>query len=215
MVTGVPKPAIYWSLEQEDGLIMPGMRNGNMYMAQDGSLKIENPTLQNSGHYTCTALNAVGSTLARSHVVIFDPKDFDGERIGEGTSTVNERIYEEQSKDPANKFEEARLSLIEKTITNLEAVPLGSTSVKVSWRLGSGSKYVEGFFLHYRRRRTDRYENFETVTLMSFSADNHVVKGLEENVEYELFVQPYFESILGLPSQLLLVRTHQVNKIHD
>ena len=80
----------------------------------------------------------------------------------------------------------------------------------MSWRLGSGFKNVEGFFLHYRRRRTDRYENFETVTLTSFAADAHVVTGLDENVDYEVFVQPYFGSIVGLPSQLLLVRTHQV-----
>ena len=211
MVTGVPKPAIYWSLERLDGLIMPGMRNGNMYMAQDGSLKIENPTLENSGHYTCTALNAVGSTLARSHVVIFDPKDFDGENKDAGLQEDHERIYQKESVDQSSESEEARLALLEKSITNLEANPLGSTSIRVSWRLGSGSKFVEGFYLHYRRRRTDRYENFDTVTLMSFAADNYVIKGLEENVEYEVFVQPYFGSILGLPSSLLLVSTHQVN----
>lgn len=210
MVTGVPKPAIYWSLERLDGLIMPGMRNGNMYMAQDGSLKIENPTLENSGHYTCTALNAVGSTLARSHVVIFDPKDFDGGNKDQELQEDHERIYQKESKDQSSESEEARLALLEKSITNFEVTPLGSTSIRVSWRLGSGSKYVEGFYLHYRRRRTDRYENFDTVTLMSFAADNYVIKGLEEDVEYEIFVQPYFGSILGLPSSLMLVITHQV-----
>ena len=128
MVTGVPKPAIYWSLEQQQGLIMPGTRKGNMYMAQDGSLKIENPTVENSGHYTCTALNAVGSTLARSHVVIFDPVDFETD----APAADHERIYEEQGKDPLSKLEEARLALIEKTINNLVVIPRSSTSIKVN-----------------------------------------------------------------------------------
>jgi len=74
----------------------------------------------------------------------------------------------------------------------------------------SGIKYLEGFYLRYRRRRTDRYENFESITLMSASADHYVVKGLEENIDYEVFIQPYFGSILGLPSPLVLVKTHQV-----
>ena len=215
MVTGSPKPAIYWSKEKQDGLIMPGMRNGNMYMAQDGSLKIENPSIENSGHYTCTALNSVGSTLARSHVVIFDPKDFDGENKDLTLQQDHGKIYEEESKDQSNGSEEARLALLEKSITNLDVNPLGSTSIQVSWRLGSGSKFIEGFYLHHRRRRTDRYENFETISLMSFSADKYDVKGLEENVEYEVFVQPYFGSILGLPSPLLLVQTHQVHYCKD
>jgi len=126
MVTGVPKPAVYWSLEQQEGLIMPGTRKGNMYMAQDGSLKIENPTVDNSGHYTCTALNAVGSTLARSHVVIFDPQDFELE----DPAPDHGRVYEDQGKD---RLEEARLALMEKSIASLEAMPLSPTSIKVRY----------------------------------------------------------------------------------
>ena len=47
-----------------------------MYVASDNALKIEDPSLENSGHYSCSALNDVGSALARSHLVIYDPKDF-------------------------------------------------------------------------------------------------------------------------------------------
>ena len=54
------------------------------------------------------------------------------------------------------------------------------------------------------------------VTLTTLAAaDVHVVKGLEENVDYEVFVQPYAGSILGLPSQLQLVRTHQVSRLSN
>jgi hypothetical protein len=60
--------------------------------------------VDNSGHYTCTALNAVGSTLARSHVVVFDTTDFDG-----GTPTTDhQRVYEAQGGERSSKLEEAR-----------------------------------------------------------------------------------------------------------
>jgi hypothetical protein len=78
----------------------------------------------------------------------------------------------------------------------------------VSWRLSSSSKFVEGFFVHYRRKRTDRYENFETVTLLSFLADSHVVKGLEENVEYEAFVQvPILPKVTNIGLQIFVSDT--------
>ena len=78
MVTGSPKPAVYWTRESGDTsvMIMPGTRHGNMYVASDNALKIEEPSLKNSGHYSCSALNDVGSALARSHLVIYDPEDF-------------------------------------------------------------------------------------------------------------------------------------------
>ena len=47
------------------------------------------------------------------------------------------------------------------------------------------------------------------MTLNHPEAGSYTVTGLEEFVEYEIFVQPYNEaSIVGLPSALQLVRTH-------
>ena len=77
MVTGTPKPAVFWTLEDKLDVIMPGMRLRNMYVTSEGALKIEDPTVENSGHYVCSALNGVGATLARSHLVVFDPEDFE------------------------------------------------------------------------------------------------------------------------------------------
>ena len=88
MVTGSPKPAVYWTHETSGGtsesvMIMPGTRHKNMYVASDNALKIEDPSLENSGHYSCSALNDVGSALARSHLVIYDPEDF-GPKVRKG-----------------------------------------------------------------------------------------------------------------------------------
>ena len=81
MVTGTPKPVVYWLLEASESnemkMIMPGTRSDNMYVNSEGTLKIEEPGVDNTGHYVCTALNIVGSALARSHLVVYDPKDFE------------------------------------------------------------------------------------------------------------------------------------------
>ena len=46
--------------------------------------------------------------------------------------------------------------------------------------------YLDGFRIHYRRRRTDRYESFETVTLRRPNADAFAIRRLVEGVEYEV-----------------------------
>ena len=210
MVTGSPKPAVYWTFESADELsmIMPGTRHQSMYVAGDNALKIETPTLANSGHYSCSALNDVGSTIARSHLVIYDPSDLETGKINQSHTD----LYELESAKVG--LEPARMALMEKTIKALKAEALSATSIQVTWSLVEDeiTKFVSGFHVHHRRRRTDRYEDFLTVTLGHAEASSYTVVGLEEFVDYELFVQPFNEAgIVGLPSPLQLVRTHQTH----
>lgn len=188
---------------------MPGVRSNNMYVTSDGSLKIEDPTVQDSGHYVCTALNIVGSALARSHLVVYDSKELGENGTAANVSRAHTEIYETNSAHP--NLDEARLGLLEDTIGNVLVTPLGPTSIRVSWRLnnGPGNRYVQGFRVHYRQRRLDRYENFQTITIKHASANTFTIQRLNEYIEYEIFVQPFHESIAGLPSHMKLVRTHQ------
>lgn len=51
---------------------------------------------------------------------------------------------------------------------------------------------------------------------LDVSARSLVVRGLEEWVEYEIFVQPsYGGKVLGQPSSIAVVRTHQVRGAVD
>ena len=214
LATGTPKPAVFWTQEEagEEKLIMPGTRRDNMYVTSDGALKIEDPKVGNSGHFVCTALNVVGSAIARSHLVIFDPADFGSakNKSANETSSLEEHAGDYHKDAETSGLEKARLGLLEKTIKELITLPLGPTSIRVSWKLLQGStNYLDGFRIHYRRRRTDRYESFETVTLRHASANSFTLRRLEEFVEYEIFVQPFYRSVVGLPSMLHLVRTHQ------
>ena len=154
-VTGAPKPAVYWTHESDSELtmIMPGTRHKNMYVASDNALKIEDPSLQNSGHYSCSALNGVGSALARSHLVIYDPSDFKGP-----VNQSHEDMYHQESVKDSSKAENVRMALLERTIKATKAEPLSSTSIQVTWSLVGEevAKFVHGFHVHHRRRRTDR-----------------------------------------------------------
>ena len=209
MVTGTPKPAVYWTLEEDAKidknknvgkgfLVMPGTRRHNMYVASDGALKIENPTLENSGHYVCSTLNVVGASIARSHLVIYDKNDFND--TGKVVSRDHEKEYEGMSESDLG-LEEARLALLERTIGSIEAIAMGPNTIKVSWELSSGSptNYVEGFRVHFRKRRLDRYEMFQTTKLARGVVNEHTIDHLEEHVEYEVFVQPYHRNIIGKP----------------
>ena len=84
-------------------------------------------------------------------------------------------LYENQSE---TGFEPARMALMERTIKAVKAEALGSTSIQVTWSLVENevAKFVHGFHVLYRRRRTDRYEDFITLTLAHSEADSYTGK---------------------------------------
>ena len=168
-------------------------------MAGDGALKIENPSLEDTGHYVCSALNAVGSALARSHLIIFDPHDLRNNTI-QGQPT-NVDLY----------MEEARLALLESTLENVDAQALGPKAIRVSWEVSGrspGSDFVDGYRVFHRVRRTDRYAAFKVKSVPK-AVSNLVIDGLEEHIEYEIFVQPFHGNLVGLSSPLKVAKTHQ------
>ena len=121
LATGTPKPAVFWMREGEERLIMPGSRRDNMYVTSDGALKIEEPiSVENGGHFACTALNVVGAAIARSHLVVFDPVEANSSTTVDSTSAG---------------LEKARLSLLEKSIEEVAVQALGPTSLRVTWKL--------------------------------------------------------------------------------
>ena len=201
LVTGTPKPSLFWTVEKPgregNEMILPGMRLDNMYVTSEGALKIEEPRVENSGHYVCTAMNVVGSALARSHLVIYSS--------GQPTRQ-QEEIYRQES---SSLQSQARLALLEPSIRKLEVIALGQESAKVTWRLANDNEFVQGFRLLYRQVRLDRYEDWSVVNLNHAEANSYVIRDLDEYVEYEVFVQPYYGSVVGLPSRLARIRTHQ------
>ena len=81
LVTGEPVPLFYWSKEgHNDRAMFPGNSYDDITITKDGSLVIESTEVEQSGHYTCSVANEVGSAIARSHVLVYDPRDFNSMR---------------------------------------------------------------------------------------------------------------------------------------
>ena len=93
-----------------------------MYVTSDGALKIEEPVSpENGGHFACTALNVVGAAIARSQLVVFDP-------LMAGNSNASNSSL-------ADGLEKARLTLLEKSIKEVNVQPVSSSSLRVMWKL--------------------------------------------------------------------------------
>ena len=101
------------------------MPRDNMYVTSDGALKIEEPvSVENGGHFACTALNVVGAAIARSHLVVFDP-------LAGNSNSSNSSMLEREN----GGLEKARLSLLEKSIKEVSVQPVSSSSLRVTWNL--------------------------------------------------------------------------------
>lgn len=61
LLTGVPQPTVSWHKKE-------GALNGNARLLLNGSLLLQNVTLQNYGTYSCVAANPIGKSIASSHL---------------------------------------------------------------------------------------------------------------------------------------------------
>lgn len=72
IATGTPKPDISWTLPGRTTLV-PNNRFtslGGIYMTEDGSLVIQDPSLMNSGIYKCNAKNALGMDFKATYLQV-------------------------------------------------------------------------------------------------------------------------------------------------
>ena len=96
----------------------------------------------------------------------------------------------------------------------LSAVPLSSTSVKVTWKVRRNRRYVAGFHVRWRPagRRDDGGGEFAELTVDGSGATEYTVDGLRPHTAYEVNVRPWYRSVVGLESKTLLVRTREDGK---
>ncbi|QQP41266.1 Roundabout -like protein 2like, partial [Caligus rogercresseyi] len=192
-VSGSPSPFVYWSKEADqeaDLLLLSGEEVHGVQVRSDGSLYIENPQTRHSGHYTCSAVNDAGSAIARSHVLVYDP------------------IHQDSFPDTSAGLEldEARIvTTLEDAVRIRELTALSSSSLRVSWEVIARHKYIEGFFLRYRKASEPLVATVRI--LRSDSTSSFVIDNLEEHAEYEVVLQPYFKNILGKPASLKRILT--------
>ena len=209
MIAGNPRPLVFWAKESNRGVpgdvFFPGDVKGAVSVSQTGSLLIQEPRVEDSGHFACFGLNTVGSVVTRSHLFAYDTDDF------HGSSLQHPGLYHDEE-GLALEITEARLLLSGKRVVLKYVEAESPTSIKVSWSLDD-LDYVDGFRVWFKANRKGK--SFQHVDVTHPEAASFVIQRLEEFTKYDILVQPFFKgNVLGLPSELRRVETHQAPPSH-
>ena len=82
----------------------------------------------------------------------------------------------------------------------------GARSVELSWNFVGSRVYLDGVVIQFRQS-SRRYDQLETITLSDNRATGHTIRNLEGGTEYDVFVQPFYRSVVGLPSSIKHIKT--------
>ena len=104
-------------------------------------------------------------------------------------------------------MEEARMILHQQKILELQSLrSVGVSSLEVWWKFLGSRAYCEGLVIQYRERNK-RYDQFLTVILQETRSGSHVITKLRPNTDYDVFLQPYYSTIVGLPTSIRHIKT--------
>lgn len=199
LAAGKPLPLLFWTKEGSgDQVMFPGHSYGqNTQVSEDGSLFVVSAQESDSGFYTCNAINEVDTVIARSHVLVYDPKDF---------KNAN-KLAQFHHLDDLD-LTEARLATVEDGVTLTSVSAVGPTSIKLVWEFVAPHKYLDGYNIWYKPTRS-LSEAYKIIPVMHSEASSFVLTHLEEHTDYDVFVQPLYRQVPGKPAPLKVVRTHQ------
>ncbi|XP_024249539.1 roundabout homolog 1 isoform X2 [Oncorhynchus tshawytscha] len=168
---GDPMPAVEWSRVQGP------LPNGRYLVNPDQSLQIHYVTPQDSGRYTCTAVNDVGVVTASAQLVV------------EGAASTRQR-------DLHRELSDLRIAL-----ENVTVLTPNSNMSRVQWKLQSfptQPQYLDGFELLYRSLLPASSDwAAKRVPLPNFQT---LVGPLKRGYKYDFKVRPYGSSLYGRES---------------
>ena len=105
-------------------------------------------------------------------------------------------------------MEEARMILHQQKILGIDSIrSVGVSSIEVWWRFLGSRAYCEGVVIQYRERNK-RYDQFKTMTISS-SHQSTVINNLTPDTDYEVFLQPHYATIVGLPTSIRHIKTRR------
>ncbi|KAJ7996920.1 hypothetical protein DPEC_G00223500 [Dallia pectoralis] len=168
---GDPKPAVKWSREQGS------LPNGRYLVNPDQSLQIHFVTPEDSGKYTCTAVNDVGVVSSSAQLL-----------VEEALSTRQRDLHKE-------------LSTLRVALENVTVLTPDSNVSKVQWKLQSfptQPHYLDGFEVLYRSLQPASSDwAAKRVVLPNFQT---LVGPLKRGYKYEFKVRPYGSNLYGRES---------------
>ena len=203
VVSGNPSPVVFWTKEvagEAGKVFFPGDVKGTVSVStSSNSLVIQQPKVEDGGHYACFGVNSVGSVTSRSHLFAYDTEDFH--------TLHHSNVYHEEE-GLALEVSEARLSLsTAKTVVKRVSAE-SPTSIKVSWAVDNAD-YVDGFRVWFKAAERAVNE-FSFVDVTHPEASSFVIQRVKEYTSYDVFVQPFYAGgVFGSPSEMRTVETHQ------
>ena len=200
VVAGSPSPLVFWVEEETGGVWWPGQQRNNLEMVRNNSLVMRNVSTLNTGHYLCSGVNSAGAAIERSQLLVYDLKDFNSSSVNPSHGAV----YHVPA-DP--DIAEARAALMERTVALQSLYPESSSSLRVAWRIIQPHKYIEGYFIYYRHSRPR--EAFTTIKVHHARATSYNINRLRANTKYEVFIVPFYKSVMGMPSSSRAAVTHE------
>jgi len=204
VVAGSPSPSVFWTEERTRTVWYAGIEHDNIHMVRNNSLVIRNTTVENSGHYLCSGVNSAGAAVERAQLLVYDLNDFN--MTGKDGSKSKEHLsayHIAQETDIA----EARIALMEKTVAIQSVYPESSSSLRITWRIIQPHKYIEGYFIKYKEARTRK--NYGSIKVHHARATSYNINRLKINTQYEVFIVPFYKSVIGMPSASSTAFTHE------
>ena len=166
-------------------------------MMRNNSLLIRNTSLAHTGHYLCTGVNEAGAAIERSQLLVYDVHDWDTES--------RDHHLDSYHLTPTTDVAEARVVLMEKTVDVESCYPESGSSFRLSWRISQPHKYIEGYLIYYREKRPR--DTFTSIKVHHARATSYTINRLKASTTYEVFIVPFFKSVLGMPSVSVTVNT--------
>ena len=137
---------------------------------------------------------------SRSQLLVYDDKDW---APGNASSSHLASYHISADTDTA----EARVALMERTVELQSVYAETSSSLRLTWRLIQPHTYIEGYFINYRAKGLGPRQVFSGIKVHHARATSYTIKRLEAATSYEVFVVPFYKSVMGMPSASVGVRT--------
>ena len=198
VVAGSPSPNVFWTEETTRTVWYSGLTHSNVQMIRNNSLVLTNATVENTGHYLCSGVNSAGAAIERSQLLVYDVSDF---------NNTNSEHMDSYHITADIDITEARTALMGRTVEVQSVYPESSTSLRVTWKIVQPHKYIEGYFVSYKEARTRK--NFVSVKVHHARATSYSITRLNVNTIYEVFIVPFYKSVMGMPSSSQKASTHE------
>ena len=200
VVAGSPSPLVFWVEESSRTVWYPGHQRAQVEMVRNNSLVMKNVSTASTGHYLCSGVNTAGAAIERSQLMVYDLQDFNSTSAGSDHSALYHVTAD-------TDIAEARAALMERTVALQSVSPESSENVRITWRIIQPHKYIEGYFIYYRESRPRQV--FSSIKVHHARATSYTLTRLRPHTKYEVFLVPFYKSVMGMPSASRTATTHE------